>query len=191
MLQTEISFLKAQINPHFLFNTLNSIYSLSISKSDAAPDAVVKLSNMMRYSVSEANQNFVSLSKEIEYISNYIELQRLRVTDKIKINYEISGDVEGKQIAPFLLIPFVENAFKHGVNSEEDSDIGIKIDIGSDGLLLKVANKKVTVHIGKDTGIGLGIETTRKRLRLLYPGRHKLDITDNNDSFRILLQIDL
>jgi len=191
MLNTEISFLKAQINPHFLFNALNSIYSLALTKSDSAPDAVIKLSGMMRYTISETNQHYVSLSREIEYINNYIDLQRLRVTDSIKINYMVKGNSDGKHIAPFLLIPFVENAFKHGVNSEQDSDISISIEIGEENILLNVGNKKVTINYNKETGTGIGIDTTRKRLSLLYPGKHRLNILDNNTSFNVSLQINL
>jgi len=189
MLSAEISFLKAQINPHFLFNTLNSIYSLALTKSDSAPDAIVKLSGMMRYSVSNGNQDMVSLEKEIAYITDYIALQTLRLTDKIKISYELAGDTDDKQIAPFLLIPFVENAFKYGVNSEEDSNISIKIDIARTGLVLMVTNNKVYMRPDVDKGIGLGIGNTRKRLKVLYPGRHTLSVNDNKEEFSILLQI--
>jgi len=190
MLNTEISFLKAQINPHFLFNTLNSIYSLALTKSDKAPDAIVKLSGMMRYSVSDANQNFVSLSKELDYISNYIDLQKLRLTDRVKISFEVSGSEEGKQVAPFLLIPFIENAFKHGVNTEEDSDIRIGIEINDFDLHLHVSNNKVFMRPDIAHGEGLGINTTRQRLILLYPGHHELKVMDKEKQFIVSLKID-
>jgi LytS/YehU family sensor histidine kinase len=189
MLNTEISFLKAQINPHFLFNTLNSIYALTLVKSDKAPDSVIRLSGMMRYAVSEANYSFVPLSKEISYISNYVELQKLRITEKILITYELSGDVEGKLIIPFLLIPFIENAFKYGVNAEENSDIWIRVEINEEDLVMQVENNKVFVKKDKDYGTSLGIKNTRKRLQLLYPGRHVLKIKDGKYDFRVLLQI--
>lgn len=191
MLNTEISFLKAQINPHFLFNTLNSIYALALVKSDKAPDAVVRLSQMMRYAVSEAHLSHAPLSKEISYISNYIELQKLRITEKILITYELSGDPDDKQIAPFLLIPFIENAFKYGVNAEENSDIWIKIEINETNLLMQVENNKVFVIKDKDYGASLGIKNTKERLQLLYPGRHSLKIKDGKYDFRVLLQIQL
>jgi len=191
MLNTEISFLKAQINPHFLFNTLNSIYALTLVRSEHAPDAVVKLSGMMRYSVSEANQSQVSLASEISYISNYIELQKLRITDKIVITFEISGDVENKLIAPFLLIPFVENAFKYGVNSEENSDIWIKIEINELDLQMQIENNKVFVRKGKDYGASIGIKNTKQRLQLLYPGAHLLKIRDGKYDFTVSLYIKL
>jgi hypothetical protein len=191
MLNTEISFLKAQINPHFLFNTLNSIYALTLVKSDKAPDAVVRLSGMMRYAVSEANYNQVPLSKEINYISNYVALQKLRITEKILITYELYGNAEEKQISPFLLIPFIENAFKYGVNAEENSDIWIKIEINETDLVMQVENNKVFVQKDKDYGTSLGIKTTKKRLQLLYPGRHSLKIKDGKYDFRVLLQVKL
>jgi len=191
MLNTQITFLKAQINPHFLFNTLNSIYSLALIKSDEAPDAVLKLSGMMRYSVSEAGLGQVSLSKELEYIHNYIALQKLRLPAKVKVAYEVAGDPIGKQVAPFLIIPFVENAFKYGVNPDEDSDIGISLNISSSTIDLHVVNNKVRVRPDTDNAAGLGINTTRMRLSALYPGRHVLTINDNAVTFNVLLQIKL
>ncbi len=191
MLNTQISFLKAQINPHFLFNTLNSIYSLTLTKSDKAPDVVVKLSGMMRYAVSEANQGYVALSKELSYISNYIELQRLRLSDKVKIRYEITGagKEEDKRIAPFLLIPFVENAFKYGVNSSDDSDILIQIYLHENDLHLYVYNFKVYIRPDIDKGTSLGINTTRQRLNLLYPGKHIITVRDGDKDFAVSLNI--
>jgi histidine kinase len=189
MLNTELSFLKAQINPHFLFNTLNSIYALTLVRSENAPDAVVKLSGMMRYSVSEANLSQVTLSKEIGYISNYIELQKLRITDKIVITFEVTGEMEDKHIAPFLLIPFVENAFKYGVNAEENSDIWIKIEINDFDLNMQIENNKVFVRKDKDYGASLGIKNTKQRLQLLYPGMHVLKIRDGKYDFTVSLYI--
>jgi hypothetical protein len=191
MLNTEISFLKAQINPHFLFNVLNSIYALTLVKSEKAPDAVVKLSGMMRYSVSEATLSQVPLSREIGYISNYIELQKLRITDKIVITFEVIGDPGDKMITPFLLIPFVENAFKYGVNSEENSDIWIKIEIDDLDLNMQIENNKVFVRKDKDYGTSLGIKNTKKRLQLLYPGNHLLKIKDGKYDFTVSLFIKL
>jgi hypothetical protein len=187
----EIAFLKAQMNPHFLFNTLNSIYSLAIAKSDATAEAVVKLSGLMRYSISDANRPFVSLSNEIEYISNYIELQRLRLANQVKVQYEIKGDTLGKNIAPFLLIPFAENAFKYGVNPEEDCEINVLVYANETDVELHVSNKKVFIQRNKDTGLSLGIDTTRRRLQMLYPGKYVLHINDTTDTFEVLLKIDL
>lgn len=188
-LNAEISFLKAQINPHFLFNTLNSIYSLALTKSDKTANAVVKLSSLMRYSISESDKQKVLLAKEIDYINNYIELQKLRITSNVKIDYNITGSAGLKEISPFLLIPFIENAFKYGVNSEENSDIKIAIDITEDMLHLHVVNNKVYVQNGEERNTGLGMRNTQQRLNLLYPGRHMLVVKNEDDHFDVTLQI--
>jgi hypothetical protein len=186
-LNAELSYLKAQINPHFLFNTLNSIYSLALQRSDQTPEAVVKLSGMMRYVLNEANVNFVSLEKEISYLEDYIMLQKLRIGDAIPVSMTVTGDPAGKKIAPLILVPFVENAFKHGVNAEEDSEIKIRIEIGAE-LHFRVSNHKVHIHtIEKRTGVGN--ENTRQRLALLYPGEHTLDIADKEKEFIVHLML--
>lgn len=188
-MNAELSYLKAQINPHFLFNTLNSIYSLAIMKSDETATAVVKLSGMMRYVLSEATTDFVSLEKEIVYIKNYIDLQKIRFGESISLEFSINGTTNGKQIAPLILISFIENAFKHGINAEEDSVIKIKIDITVEELFLNVFNKKVAVHISEENKSGLGVENTRNRLELLYPKRHKLSIYDTEEQYLVELSI--
>jgi len=188
-MDAEISFLKAQINPHFLFNTLNSIYSLALTKSDLAAPAVVKLSSLMRYSISESDKETVLISKELMYISNYIELQKMRLSSKVRIFHTVNGGGVSKDIAPFLLIPFIENAFKHGVNAEEDSLIDVKIDITEDRLVLNVRNNKVYVQPDREDSTGLGINNTKERLKLLYPGKHNLVILDGDDYFNVLLEL--
>lgn len=188
-MNAELSYLKAQINPHFLFNTLNSIYSLAIMKSDETPTAVVKLSGMMRYVLSEATTDFVSLEKEIVYIKNYIDLQKIRFGESISLDFSINGTTSGKQIAPLILISFIENAFKHGINAEEDSVIKIEVDITAEELFLNVFNKKVAVHISEENKSGLGVENTRNRLELLYPKRHKLSIYDTEKDYLVELSI--
>jgi hypothetical protein len=189
-LNAELSYLKAQINPHFLFNTLNSIYSLAIQKSDVAPSAIVKLSSMMRYVVSESNRDFVPLDKELSYIRNYVELQQLRFGEAVQLLFFIHGNAGSRKIAPLVLIPFVENAFKHGINAEDRSCIKISIDIDNDELRLEVFNNKVFVRRDEEKS-GLGIENTRGRLQLLYPNRYSLVITDTQESFSVLLTIRL
>jgi LytS/YehU family sensor histidine kinase len=158
-------------------------------KSDETPTAVVKLSGMMRYVLSEAATDFVSLEKEIIYIKNYIDLQKIRFGESILLDFTINGQANGKQIAPLILISFIENAFKHGVNAEEDSDIKIKIDIAENELFLYVFNKKVTVNISEENKSGLGVENTRNRLELLYPKRHKLSIYDTDEQYLVELSI--
>jgi sensor histidine kinase YesM len=185
--RVQLSFLQAQINPHFLFNTLNSIYSLAIQKSDYTSTAIVKLDGMMRYVLYETKHDFISLQKELDYLSDYIELQKIRLNDTIMIDFKIEGSAEGKQIAPLILVPFVENAFKHGVNPEENATIMIHISIKENNLELSVKNKKVTNNSLTNTEAGLGIENTETRLQLLYPGRYQLSIQDLNDEFFVYL----
>ena len=185
----ELSYLKAQINPHFLFNTLNSIYSLAIDKSDNTAPAVAKLSGMMRYVISDAAKEFVPLEKEITYIKSYIELQRIRFGESIHLFFDISGDTTGKQIAPLILIPFIENAFKYGVNAEEDSMIRIRIFIDENKLNMEVQNNKVNVQMAQEDKTGTGIANTQSRLQLLYPARHLLKINDGENEFAISLTL--
>lgn len=185
----ELSYLKSQINPHFLFNTLNSIYSLAINKSDETATAVVRLSGMMRYVTSESNQHLVSLEKEINYLTNYIELQKLRLEDTVKIAFKLNGSTDGKQIAPLILITFIENAFKHGVNPEENSLIEISVMINTTGIQLLVYNNKVCQSHDVGQHSGLGIKNASARLQLLYPGKHLLVIDDNSKYFSVDLKI--
>lgn len=190
-LQTELAYLKAQINPHFLFNTLNSIYSLAIEKSDYTATAVVKLSGMMRYLISEANKHFVPLQRELDYISDYIELQKFRLGGTVQISYHTTGAGRGFEIAPLILITFVENAFKYGVNPEQHSDIAISIQIQEDSLTLNVTNNKVTISAGKSDTPGLGIHNTKNRLNMLYPDRHRLLIEEDAARFTVTLELKL
>ncbi|WP_432672931.1 sensor histidine kinase [Flavobacterium sp. SM2513] len=190
-LKAEVSYLKAQINPHFLFNTLNSLYALTIEKSDSAPDAVIKLSNMMRYVVSESTNDFVSLEHEINYINDYIELQRLRISEQNNLEFTVVGNPVGKTIAPLVVIPFIENAFKYGVNSEEMWHISIKMEITEFDFILEVKNSKVAVNLVQQDESKKGIENTSKRLRLIYPHQHELTITDTSTQFEVYLKINL
>ena len=189
-LSTQLSYLKGQINPHFLFNTLNSIYYLSLEKSEKTPDAIIRLSNMMRFVISEANDDYVSLTKEISYVTNFIELQKLRLGNTANLFYKITGTTVEKKIAPLILIPFIENAFKHGVNPEENSSISIYIEINDRDLQLKVENKKVRKNKFQVKS-GLGVPNARKRLDLLYPRKHELTITDSPTDYVVHLIIDL
>lgn len=190
-LDVELSYLKAQINPHFLFNTLNSIYSLAIIKSDEVASSIVKLSNMMRYVLSESSNDFVSLEKEIEYIQNYIELQQIRFGSFIQFECCITGDPKDKKIAPLILIPFIENAYKHGVNAEDNSIIKIRINTTGQQLFLSVKNNKVFIQRSEELKSGLGVENTKNRLFMLYPGKHTLQIEDTEKEFSVSLKIDL
>lgn len=187
----EISYLKAQINPHFLFNTLNSLYALTIIKSDEAPNAVLKLSGMMRYVVTESSQEYVPLQKEINYINDYIDLQKLRMDESTNFSFVVNGDAIGKAIAPLILIPFIENAFKYGLNPEEDSEININITIKENHLTLNVINKMVVDDIPEELKTEKGIENTTKRLEFIYPNKHTLAIKEIDNYFHIHLEIEL
>ncbi len=185
-MKSELSFLKAQINPHFLFNTLNSIYSLAIKKDDKTADAVVQLSELMRYIITNANDDVIGLEKEINYITNYIELQKTRLGNTVAIDYSLEGEPIGKAITPLILISFIENAFKHGVNPNQNSVICIRITIIGDYLTLFVSNNKVQ-SIQSDSGIGL--QNTIERLNLLYSHNHILSIEDKPETYQINLTI--
>jgi sensor histidine kinase YesM len=188
-LKAELSYLKAQINPHFLFNTLNSVYALTVQKSDNAPEAITKLSAIMRYSITDATQDFVGLEKELSYVNAYIELEKLRLTNKVNLNYTVKGLTTGKQIAPLIFIPFIENAFKYGVSTRENSIIDIAITIENNNLSVMVKNTKIRTDVKNK--LGLGIENTKKRLSLLYPGKHSLEIKDSENDFLVHLTLTL
>jgi LytS/YehU family sensor histidine kinase len=186
---SEISLLRSQINPHFLFNTLNNIYSLVYNKSEEAPEAVMKLSSLMRYMLYEANTELVPVQKELEYLNSFIELQQLRLNRKGFVDIQVNGSMDNKSIAPMLLIPFVENAFKHG-DKTPFPGIKIKLFLLTDKLVFEVENyvKPAPVSINDESG-GFGLENIRKRLTLLYPDKHELSISPSSDIFSIRLTI--
>lgn len=187
---TELSYLKSQMNPHFLFNTLNSIYSLAIQeKSNNTANAIVKLSGMMRYVISESETDFLSLDKEINYIKDYIELQKIRLENTVDLAFNIEGNGAGKRIAPFLLIHFIENAFKFGVNPEKKSSIRINISIEKNEIILMVRNNKVNTNFDSSVKNGLGIKNTKQRLQLLYPSNHQLVIAEKENEFNVTLKL--
>ncbi len=190
-LNAEVSYLKAQINPHFLFNTLNSLYALTLEKSNEAPNAVLKLSNIMRYVVTESAVNFVSLEKEINHINDYIDLQKLRIDGETNLVVTVEGNPSGKVIAPLILIPFIENAFKYGINPDENSFIEIKIKIEADNFILNVKNSIVNTIIADELKTEKGLENTTKRLSYIYPNRHTLTILEKNTVFEVNLKIHL
>ncbi|MCW3126548.1 MAG: hypothetical protein JWO03_2206 [Bacteroidetes bacterium] len=190
-LNAELSYLKAQINPHFLFNSLNSIYSLAISRSDNTGTAVVKLSDMMRYVISDAARDHVPLDKEINYITDYIDMQKLRLGDTVRLSYVL--DVRGAdlEIAPLILIPFIENAFKYGVNPEEDSHILISLSTSGRVLTLIVDNNKVAKNMDDMLRSGLGLTNAQSRLKFIYPGKHELVIKEDEHKFHVNLSVNL
>ena len=189
-LQAELRQLKAQIQPHFLFNTLNSIYALAIRQDERTADTIVKLSEFMRYIIRDAHRDKVALAKEINYIANYIDLQKARLRDSVRVNYQLEGDDKQLDIAPLLLFSFIENAFKYGVNPDEDSQIDIQIRIEETRLSLYVANKKVQIS-SFENSTGIGLQNTKERLRLLYPDAHQLNIDNNPTGFHVHLNLTL
>lgn len=188
-LAAELAYLKSQINPHFLFNTLNSIYSLALKKSDDTANAIVKLSGMMRYNITDAQNDFIAIAKEIEYISSYIELQKIRIGKTAAVKLEINGNQNDLEIAPLLLIPFIENAFKYGVNPEKDSAILIKINILIDSIELTVENKIVPVSLMDLSNTGTGIDNVKKRLALIYAGNYDLNIKQTANDYQVNFKI--
>jgi len=179
-LASELSFLKSQVNPHFLFNTLNGIYSLANRKSDKTPGAIVMLSDLMRHMLYESGKEVVSLDKEIDYINNYIELQKLRLQADANVMFKVSGETAGKTIRPMLLIPFFENAFKHGVDSE-GVDINAELVITYKELKLKVVNR-ISKSQRKDKSSGIGLANIKKQLEYQYPHAHRL-IMEKKDGY--------
>jgi len=188
---TELSFLKSQINPHFLFNTLNNIYTLSILKSDKAPEAVLKLADMMRYVLSDIGDREVPIQQELEYIEKFISLQKIRLTDKVVVNYEVFGIPENQKVAPLLLLPFIENAFKFGVSTRENSILGIIIQVKQKSVTLQVENQTFEEKIAKNLSTGTGLKNVKRRLELLYPKNHWLRIEQIGNKFYIDLNINL
>ncbi len=188
-LTAELAFLKSQINPHFLFNSLNNIYSLAYQKSAKTPEAILKLSEIMRYMLYESNDNMVSLAKEIRYLENYIELQKLRFKDESFVHLDISGDPENQTIMPLVLISFVENAFKHGVATDEKSPIRITIKIESGKLFFRVINRKSDFN--KDETGGIGLLNVHRRLDLIYKDKYKLTIDNSTDYYSCVLNLEL
>lgn len=186
---SEIALLRSQVNPHFLFNTLNNIYSLVYSKSDEAPEAVMKLSSIMRYMLYDSNTDIVPLNKEIEYLNCFIELQQLRITQKGFVEMAVHGSMEKRTIAPMVLIPFVENAFKHGDKNHEPG-IVIRLELKPDRMVFMVENfiRQNTSSIQEESG-GFGLQNIKRRLGLLYPDKHKLTIAKGDEKFKVELII--
>ncbi len=186
--QAEAALLKAQINPHFLFNTLNNIYGLAVTRSEHVTDSIAQLSAIMQYLLLDATSNKVPLEKEIAYLQNYINLQMIRLTEKTHVQFDISGRLDGKTIEPLLLISFIENAFKYGVSTEINSDIEIKITIQKHTLHLKVCNMKVAKDV---ISHGVGLKNTIDRLNLSYPNTYNLTIEEDSNQYNVHLTLPL
>lgn len=186
---SELALLRSQVNPHFLFNTLNNIYSLVYKKSDEAPEAVMKLSSVMRYMFFDASADKVPLIKEIDYLKSFIELQKLRISHPDFVSLQIKGNPDGHQIAPMLLISFVENAFKHSSKLHQPGII-IRLTADKEGIKFIVVNyMKKTKPTESKTNSGIGLDNIRRRLQLTYPGRHKLTIAQDGELYSVNLEI--
>lgn len=191
-LQAELSALKGQVHPHFLFNTLNNLYALTLNNSPRSPQVVMGLSEMLRYILYECNADRVPLNKEILMLQQFTDLEKLRYEERLDLTFNITGDTAQKMIAPLLMLPLVENAFKHGTSeSMGDAWINISINIIGDNLQLKISNSKPDItNAGKYEG-HIGLQNLQKRLDLLYPAAHKLKILDDEDAFLAVLEVKL
>lgn len=194
-LQTELALLRAQINPHFLFNTLNNLYAMAQREADASTaDAIARLSHLMRYVIYDSNVARIELSREVEQVRSYIELQRLRVSeeDDVDISFAVAGETDGLLIAPMLLMPFVENAFKHGISLRQPSHVLINLAVAEGTLHFTAENtvrKRAAEKSEEDSALGL--KNVRRRLELLYPDRHDLTIDETEEHFKIALSLTL
>jgi len=191
-INAELQLLKAQVHPHFLFNTLNNIYSFIINDSPAAPEAIKKLSGLLRYIIYECNQPLVKLEKELKMIMGYIDLEKIRYGESFNMSLQIRGNVNNKMICPLLLIPFLENSFKHGASQMLTHPwVNLDIIIEEQNLYFNLSNSKPTLTGEKTITKGLGLRNVKKRLAILYPGTHELNISDDVMSFSIELKVPL
>ena len=187
--KAELSLYKAQINPHFLFNSLNTLYGMIVSRSEKTEEAFVKFTDMLKYMYNNPTEEKIGLEKELEYIDNYIGFQELRHNGHTKVEWTCSVDNSSLQIPPMLLITFVENAFKYGSSSSRDCTIGINAEMQQGRFLFETRNR--IMHSPKDGRHGIGIENCRSRLDLLYPGKYELEVSQPDDMFNVRLMIDL
>ncbi len=186
-LQSELNFLRAQTNPHFLFNTLNNLYHLARKRSEDTPDAILKLSDLLRFMLYECTTPRIRISQEVKVIRDYLELERLRYGDRLRADFQVNMDNEDQPIAPLLLLPFVENAFKHGA-SESRGETWVRIDltVKNGSVLFQVENPK---DAGKaDIAEGIGLKNVKRQLELIYPG-HELRLDNQGDRFVVRLKI--
>lgn len=188
-LEAELKLLKAQVNPHFLFNTLNNIYSLAYTNNKDSASMILKLSELMRYMIYESDEKWVALEKEVSYLTNYIELQKLKKSKKQNITFEVTGNIQNMKVAPMLFIPFFENGFKHGDIDSKDGYLECTLYSGNESLDFYLKNSVPAVVAKKDKMGGIGLENIRRRLELLYPDRYQLEINGNDNYFEVTLKI--
>lgn len=191
-LEAEMKFLKSQFNPHFLFNALNNIYTLTVIKSDKAPDNLLKLSGMLRYMLYECKAETVPLGKEIEYLRHFIDLHLLKDSRGLNVEVSLDDSRPDLKIAPMLFIPFVENAFKHSrIEDLKNGWIKIRLTTSDHTVVFEVKNSLPKQGFTKDKIGGIGLKNVKRQLELLYPDRHELSISENSDAFEVLLKINL
>ena len=191
-LKAELEVLKGQINPHFMFNTLNSIYALALKKSDYTPEAIIKLSQLMRYILTDCNATAIELSKEIQVLNDYIALEKNRFGNRLDITVNIKGAIDNKMIAPLLLLPFVENSFKHGTSEIIDQAwISLDLRISDDTLNFKLINGKAKNKTKSIPSPAVGLSNVKKRLALLYPESYNLVLTEDDDTYIASLMLQL
>lgn len=193
-LDAELKFLKSQIHPHFLFNTLNNLYALTLTNSPQSSEVVLKLSNLLDYMLYECNVKLIPLRKEVNQIKNIIELERLRYGNRLEVAFTATGDISNKQVPPLLMLPFIENAFKHGVSKGTDeSFISIDLNVKENELTLRVENSKVADDPQKDADYtkGIGLKNVRRRLELIYGTQYNLQVFEEEEVFMIALHIPL
>lgn len=189
-LTSELAMLRSQINPHFLFNTLNNIDSLVSIDPDKASNSIIKLSEIMRYMLYDANADFVPLDKEIEYLESFISLQLLRLKNQDFVNFTIDGEIKNKKIPPMLIIPFVENAFKHGQKNVKAPGVIINIKISETIYTFEIVNYTSTAEATEKDGVGgIGLQNMQRRLDLLYKDKYELDINTNDGKYSVLLKL--
>lgn len=191
--ETELAFLRSQIQPHFFFNTLNNLYALTLEKSDQAPETVVKLSELMKYVIYGSKRKFIPLCEEVNQIQNYLDLEKLRFGKRLNIDLEIEGSMDDKYVAPMVLLPFIENSFKHGVTGKiGEIPIRISLRINNKHLHFFVQNEKNT-EIDYDSSkplvnnYGIGIQNTRRRLELLYDNDYDLSVSESDHTYSLTL----
>ncbi|RYJ38872.1 putative regulator of cell autolysis [Flavobacterium anhuiense] len=190
-LQAELSSLRNQFHPHFLFNVLNSLYSKILNKSDDSAEIVIKISDLLRFSIYDLNNKSISLQNEIDYLKNYISLQQLRFENQLQLSFSLYGNVENHFIEPFLILPFIENSYKHCLDENNQGWITIAINASDEWLVVKIENSlpKHYNTIGDNVRSGIGIANVKRRLELLYPAKHTLTIKNEMLSFFVSLKI--
>ena len=181
----ELAFLRSQLNPHFLFNTLNDIYSLTYQRSEQAPEALLKLSELLRYMLREGTEDFMPLMQEIQYLETLVKLQLISAKGNAYIQLDAEGDISDYHVASLLFVSFVENAFKHGVLNDPANPVCIKLIVADGTISFSVVNKKNQDQ--KDKTGGIGLNNVRRRLELMYPDKHQLEIVDSNEQYNVNL----